>query len=65
MPDILVIRVNAFCRQKELNDIYRWVASQKETGTVVLPHYCEALVVPEDIEIRVEDLSGEFVKGDY
>lgn len=28
---------------------------------VVLPAYCEAQIVPDDMEIQVEDLSGEQV----
>jgi hypothetical protein len=32
----------------------------------VLPAYCDAQIVPDDIEIiRVEDLSGDKSKGDH
>lgn len=60
MADILVVKVNMFCRSKELNDIRRYILSQVENGkVVVLPAYCEAQIVPDNMEIRVEDLSGE------
>lgn len=61
MSDILVVKVNMFCRSRELNDIRRYILSQIENGkVVVLPAYCDAQIVPNDIEIiRVEDLSGE------
>lgn len=29
-----------------------------------LPPYCEAVVIPDDIEIRIEDISGKVVKGE-
>ena len=59
MSDILVVKVNMFCRSRELNDIRRYILSQIENGkVVVLPAYCDAQIVPDNIEIRVEDLSG-------
>ena len=63
MADILVVRVNMFCRNKELNDIYQYIRSQVENGRVViLPPYCEAMVIPNDMEIRIEDASGKQLK---
>lgn len=56
MSDILVIKVNTFCRSRELNDIRRYILSQVEnSNVVVLPAYCEAQIVPDDMEIQVED----------
>ena len=64
MSDILVVKVNMFCRSRELNDIR--ILSQIENGkVVVLPAYCDAQIVPDDIEIRVEDLFGDKSKGDH
>ncbi len=66
MSDILVVKVNMFCRSRELNDIRRYILSQIENGkVVVLPAYCDAQIVPDEIEIRVEDLSGDKNKGDF
>lgn len=64
MADILVIKVNMFCKPKELNDIRRYILNQKENGVVVLPAYCEALVVPDDVKMQVEDFLGEAAKGE-
>lgn len=66
MSDVLVVKVNMFCRSRELNDIRRYILSQIENGkVVVLPAYCDAQIVPDDIEIRVEDLFGDKIKGDH
>lgn len=66
MSDVLVVKVNMFCRSRELNDIRRYILSQIENGkVVVLPAYCDAQIVPDDIEIRVEDLFGDKSKGDH
>ena len=47
MSDILVVKVNMFCRSRELNDIRRYILSQIENGkVVVLPAYCDA---PKDV----------------
>ena len=56
MADILVIKVNIFMRSKDLQDIDRYIRESMKTGIVVLPPYCEAQVVPENIEVRVEDM---------
>ncbi|MDE8707640.1 hypothetical protein PZH31_19340 [[Ruminococcus] torques] len=62
MSDILVIKVKMYCRSRELNYIRRYILSQVEnSNVVVLPAYCEAQIVPDDMEIQVEDLSGEQV----
>lgn len=54
MADILVIKVNMYCRPKDIDNIRKYIFAQKESGVVILPPYCEAIVVPEDVEIRVE-----------
>ena len=51
MSDIPVVKVNMFCPSRELNDIRRYILSQIENGkVVVLPTYCDAQIVPNDIE---------------
>lgn len=55
MSDILVVRVNMFCRGKELSAIRKNIVSQIANGkVVVLPAYCEAQVVPDDVKVRIE-----------
>lgn len=52
---VLVIQVKAFLNNKELQHIHDYAKAQMETGVVVLPVYCEPILVPEGIEIRFED----------
>lgn len=56
MADILVVKVNMFMRSKDLQDIDKYIRDSIKTGVVVLPPYCEAQVVPENIDVRVEDM---------
>ena len=51
---LLVVRANIFLRGKEYQDLCRSIEIQRTTGVIVLPPYCEAIVVPNDIEIKVE-----------
>ena len=45
--DILVIKVNMFASAKDtLENIRKNVLMQKQTGVVVLPAYCEPVIVP-------------------
>ena len=53
MPDILVVKCNAFLPQERMQAILDNLRAQKETGVILLPSYLEAQIVPDDIEIRL------------
>lgn len=62
MADILVVKVNMFLRPKEMDDISRYIRESAKNGVIILPPYCDAQVVPDNMEIRVEEthlLKGE------
>lgn len=58
MADILVVKLNMFLRDSELRKIYDSILRQKENGLILLPPYCDAQVVPENVKIVVEDPTG-------
>lgn len=33
-------------------------------GLVMLPEYCDVIVVPDDIEVRIEDVKDNVVEGE-
>lgn len=55
MSDILVIRCNTYVSPKILRDFRDVILKQKESGVIVLPAMFDAIVVPDDAEIRVEN----------
>ena len=55
MPDILVIKSKILLKTDAYKKLYDLLMKQKENGVVIVPEYCEAIVVPDDIEIRMED----------
>lgn len=55
MPDILVVKANMFLRAKELNELRNYIMAQKETGVIILPPYCDAQVIPDGVETKIED----------
>lgn len=59
MADILVVKVNMFCGSREFNKLCQYISDSAKTGVVVLPPYCDAQIVPDNVEIRVEDWKGE------
>ena len=61
MPDILVVKCNSFLPHEKMQAVLDNLMAQKETGVILLPHYLEAQIVPEDIEIRLADGNGECV----
>ena len=61
MPDILVVKCNAFLPHEKMQAVLDNLIAQKETGVILLPPYLEAQIVPEDIEIKLADGDGECV----
>ena len=55
MTDILVVKVNAFLRGKDMNELTKYIHKSMETGLVMLPPYCDAQIVPDNIEVRIEN----------
>ena len=61
MPDILVVKCNAFLPHEKMQAILDSLKEQKETGVILLPPYLEAKIAPEDIEIKLVNGNGECV----
>lgn len=55
MADILVVEVNAFLRGKEMDELTKYIHKSMETGLVMLPPYCDAQIVPDNVEVRIEN----------
>ena len=53
MSDILVIKCDLFLNNKTYKELYEGFVNQKATGVVLLPPGYEAIVVPEDVEIKM------------
>lgn len=61
MPDILVVKCNAFLPHEKMQAILDNLMAQKETGVILLPPYLEAQIIPEDIEIKLDNGNGECI----
>lgn len=61
MHDILIVKCNALLPHEKMQAVLDNLRAQKETGVILLPPYLEAQIVPEDIEIKLADGSGECV----
>lgn len=55
MADILVVKVNMFLQPKEFDNISNYIRESAKTGVVILPPYCDAQIVPEGVEVRIEN----------
>lgn len=53
--DILVVKCGAFLKPDKMEELHEKLIKQKETGVIVLPVYCDAVIVPKDTEIRMEE----------
>ena len=56
MSEILVIKVNQFnLSPQDMHNLRQQIIKQKEEKVVLLPYYWEAIIVPEDVDIRFEE----------
>ena len=56
MSEILVIKTNQFkLSPEDMHNLRQQIIKQTEEKVVLLPYYCEAIVVPEDVEIIFEE----------
>lgn len=56
MSETLIIKVNSFhLSPEDMHNLRQQIIKQKEEGVVVLPYFCEAIIAPEDVDIRVEE----------
>ena len=61
MHDILVVKCNTFLPQEKMQAILDNLMAQKETGVILLPPYLEVQIVPEDIEIKLDNGDSECI----
>lgn len=60
MSEILVIKVNQLnLSPEDMHNLRQQIIKQKEEKVVVLPYFCEAIIAPEDVEIRVEEAADD------
>lgn len=54
--EILVIKVDGFnLSPEEMHNLRQRIIKQKKEKVVILPWYCEAIIVPKDVDIKVEE----------
>ena len=51
---VLVIKSKTYLHADDLNRLYKNILEQQKTGVILLPSCFEAILVPDDVEIRVE-----------
>lgn len=53
--DILIVRCNRVLTTADSKKFYNDLVNMKEKGVVLLPGFCDVVVAPKDIEIKVEN----------
>lgn len=56
MADILVVKVNMFLKHEKFDSLCNYIRESSKTGVVILPPYCDAQIVPDNIEIQVKNV---------
>ena len=55
MANILVVKVNAFLHGEDMDNLIKYIHKSMETGLVILPPYCDTQIVPDNVEVRIEN----------
>lgn len=56
MSDYLVIKCNTVLHPDKLNELYQSFTNQADKGVILLPSYCDAVIVPEGMSIEEESV---------
>lgn len=59
--DILVVKVDQVMKAEDISKILQILLKQREEGVIVLPCYCSAMVVPDDVTIKVMTADEEIL----
>lgn len=54
MNGVLVIKCNLYLSPDAMVRLEEHIRNQRESGVIVLPSYCDAQIIPDDVEIRME-----------
>lgn len=52
MSDYLVIKCNTVLHPDKFNELYQTFTNQADKGIILLPSYCDAVIVPEGMLIE-------------
>jgi hypothetical protein len=57
--DLLIIRTNMFLSREDLQKFREFIVRQREQSgnVIVLPYGCDVIRSPNDVEIKVQDIS--------
>lgn len=56
MSDYLVIKCNAVLHPDKLNELYKAFTNQADKGVILLPSYCDVVIVPEGMSIEEDSV---------
>lgn len=59
MDNILIIKAKSLMSPEQLDFLRSNILNQKASGVIVLPSFCEAIVTPENVAIRVEGVLND------
>lgn len=54
MRDLLIIKVKRILSKEDLKKLRDRIIKERESGVIIIEEWCDVLVTPEDIEIKVK-----------
>lgn len=56
----IIIKVNARVKKSDLSDLYREFGRQLDKGLILVPCFCDVIVVPKDADVKFEPQEDGF-----
>ena len=56
--EILIVKCKAILNKKQFDDLYEGIVNMKSHGVVLLPPYCDAIIVPDDVTIKLDTVKN-------
>ena len=54
MRDLLIVKIKKLMKEEEYKKLRDRILKEREDGVIIIEEFCDILVVPEDIEIKVK-----------
>lgn len=52
----IIIKVNGYLKPESYERLRKMLLSQRKEGLILVPHFCEVVVVPKDVEAKIEEV---------
>lgn len=57
---IIIIKVNGYIKSENYEKLRKMLFNQLENGLILVPHFCDVVVIPKDVDVKFEPQEDGF-----